>query len=114
MQLHRSIIASGVFDWIFEAKADSVGIYKGLSLGSIVQQEFALYQWHLRERGGQSNLGRSRIMYFSGIQQIIIRNHLAKERDRTPVESRYCSSVVILGEPVRSTVRVSNHSNPLP
>ncbi|KAI4155652.1 MAG: hypothetical protein LQ340_000857 [Diploschistes diacapsis] len=52
-----SIVVSGVFDWLFNGRSSESGLLDGLSYMTVIDTEFAMYKWHLRERSGQSKIG---------------------------------------------------------
>ena len=56
-----NVIVKGLFDWIV----------KDAELMNMINAEFDMYRHHLREQNGKSNLGWSRNMWHSLVQQVI-------------------------------------------
>jgi hypothetical protein len=56
-----NVVITGVFDWIFE-DAELMGM---------VNVEFEMYRYHLREQNGKSNWGWCRNMWYSLVQQVM-------------------------------------------
>ena len=56
-----TLVVSGCFSWMF----------RDPEIKTIIDEEFAMYRYHLREKGGQENYGWLRIMIHSLIQQAV-------------------------------------------
>lgn len=61
-----SVIIGGMFEWMFEE-----GSAEEPSISRLLQDEFDMYQHHLRQRGGHSNYGWLRNMYHGIFQQVV-------------------------------------------
>lgn len=56
-----NVLLECVFDWVF----------KDSKIWDLMEQEIAMYEWHLRELGGRGNIGRLRNALYTQVQQLI-------------------------------------------
>ena len=65
----ENLIVKDMFDWLWKGIKSKDEVETGI--GDLILEEFDIYQWHQRERNGQSNRGWLRTMYYSLTQQLI-------------------------------------------